>query len=155
EHPSHVAHFLGIEHLVENCEDAPLFVSYSDGGHPFRMPPYLQCRRRGGHPAAMYLRSLLGTLACSAMTGLRLGECPRMPSLPWACPPKDSGDVAGVAVASGGYGRPLAAAGPAPACPVAGRDAEGMPGKALRGRRRARHACVFSPSSGPASPRAA
>ena len=44
EHPSHVAHFLGIEHLVENRENAPLFLSYSHGGHPFRMPPYLQCR---------------------------------------------------------------------------------------------------------------
>ncbi len=42
EHPSHVAHFLGIEHLVENRENAPLFLSYSHGGHPFRMPPYLQ-----------------------------------------------------------------------------------------------------------------
>ncbi len=31
EHPSHVAQFLGIEHLVENGEDMPLFLSYSHG----------------------------------------------------------------------------------------------------------------------------
>jgi hypothetical protein len=31
EHPTHAAHFLGIEHLVENREDAPLFLSYSHG----------------------------------------------------------------------------------------------------------------------------
>jgi hypothetical protein len=40
EHPSHVPDFLGIEHLVENREDAPLFLSYSHGGHPFRMPSF-------------------------------------------------------------------------------------------------------------------
>ena len=31
EYPSHVAHFLGIEHLMENREDAPLFLSHSHG----------------------------------------------------------------------------------------------------------------------------
>jgi hypothetical protein len=59
-----------------------------------------------------------------------------------------------------GYGRPPAAAGPA-GHPLAGSPegifgkADGIFGKALPGRRRARHAWVFSPSSGPASPRAA
>ena len=47
EYPSHVAHFLGIEHLVENREDAPLFLTCSHGGHPFRMPPYPQGRTPG------------------------------------------------------------------------------------------------------------
>ena len=53
------------------------------------------------------------------------------------------------------YGRLLAAAGAAPALPAASMDAEGTFGKSPRGLRRARHARVFSPSSGPASPRAA
>jgi hypothetical protein len=38
EHPPHVAQFLGIEHLVDNREDAPLFPGYSHGGHPLRLP---------------------------------------------------------------------------------------------------------------------
>ena len=47
EHPSHGPQFLGIEHLVENREDAPLFLRYSYGSHPFRMPPNPQCRPGG------------------------------------------------------------------------------------------------------------
>src|SRR5271170_2672731 len=38
EHPPHVAYFLGIEHVVENREDALLFLGYSHGGHPLRLP---------------------------------------------------------------------------------------------------------------------
>lgn len=72
-----------------------------------------------------------------------------------ALPAGASGDPVGVAVALGGYSRPLAAAGDTPTPPVAGRDVEGIFGKPLPCRRCARHAWVFSPSSGPASPRAA
>ena len=49
EHLSNVAHFLGIEHLMENGEDAPLFLSYSHRGHPFRMPLICSVTPRGGH----------------------------------------------------------------------------------------------------------
>jgi hypothetical protein len=72
-----------------------------------------------------------------------------------ALPAGGSGEPVGVLVAFGGYSRPLAAAGGTPTLPVVGRDAGGVFGKPLPGRRCARHAWVFSPSSGPASPRAA
>ena len=62
--------------------------------------------------------------------------------------------AAGSGRCCGGYGRRLAAAGHVLAPPAAVSD-EGIFGKSLRGLRRARHAWVFSPSSGPASPRAA
>jgi hypothetical protein len=71
EHPSYVAHFLGIEHLVENREDAPLFLSCSHGGHPFRMPPYLQCQAAGTGPSVT-----LGGFVRSGMTGSRLCRVP-------------------------------------------------------------------------------
>jgi hypothetical protein len=82
-----------------------------------------------------------------------LGHCRRVP--PWRQPlSMGSGDRAGAAP-SRDYGRPLAAAGPRPGAPAASWDAGGIFGKSLPGLRRARHARVFSPSSGPASPRAA
>src|SRR5262245_55043461 len=63
-------------------------------------------------------------------------------------------DRAGVAFGlTGLWGRPLAAAWRSLAS-CGGQD-EGIFGKSLRGLRRARHAWVLSPSSGPASPRAA
>jgi hypothetical protein len=34
EDPSHIACYLGIEHVVDDHEDAPLFLSYSHGGTP-------------------------------------------------------------------------------------------------------------------------
>jgi hypothetical protein len=77
-----------------------------------------------------------------------------MPPWPAALPSGVAGGWGRVRLRRG-YGRPLAVAGRVPAPPVAGRDAEGIFGKSLRSLRRARHACVFSPSSGPASPRAA
>ena len=53
EHLPHVAHFLSLEHLVDNREDTPLLLSHSHGGHHVRMPAYLQRHPRGrGLPAA-------------------------------------------------------------------------------------------------------
>jgi hypothetical protein len=52
-------------------------------------------------------------------------ECRRLPSWPRPARWHGSRDPAGVAAALGGHGRPLVAAGPAPAAPGAGRDAGG------------------------------
>src|SRR6516162_2550348 len=59
EHPPHIAQFLGIKHLVDNREDAPLFLSYPHGGHPPRCP-HLQCHPPGRHrlPATTHSTSL-------------------------------------------------------------------------------------------------
>jgi len=60
EYPSHVAHFLGIEHLVENREDAPLFLSYSHWVTLSECPQICRPPAGTGHRG---LRLLLGGFA--------------------------------------------------------------------------------------------